>query len=88
MFAGKTGMVTVGVVFSNSEHANGGFWKHLTRDDWKPEGLDPYVSVMLFGSAYSAFAKLRARQVVALSQGLTPSKKVDGRRHIRYLFVE
>jgi minichromosome maintenance protein 10 len=77
---GKTGMVTVGVVFSNSGTrmaASGNAFCVLTIGNLR---TGPAVSVMLFGSAYSAFCRncVPGKVIALLSPRLIPSKSGSG----------
>jgi hypothetical protein len=77
---GKTGIVTVGVVFSNSGTrmaASGNAFCVLTIGNLR---TGPAVSVMLFGSAYSAFCQncVPGKVVALLSPRLIPSKSGSG----------
>jgi minichromosome maintenance protein 10 len=77
---GKTGMVTVGVVFSNSGTrmaASGNAFCVLTIGNLR---TGPAVSVMLFGTAYSAFCQpcMPGKVIALLSPRLIPSKVGSG----------
>jgi minichromosome maintenance protein 10 len=86
---GKTGIVTVGVVFSNSGTrmaASGNAFCVLTIGNLR---TGPAVSVMCFGSAYSAFCPTcKPGKVVALlSPKLIPSKSGSGPKDTSVTFA-